>query len=377
MKDVVCNKEWNNQYNPFNSLKVLAWYERMLGIKDGKFAAPVNIALDILSGSQTHKKCGEFNCEFCMSNLEEVPSEAEIPFDILIKLPKFFNEWGVKSLCVAGHHSDPLIYNNNHLCEFLKECWENKVEVGLVTNGAYFNNRTIEAATKYCKFIGFSINAGNRSTHARMTKTKPEIFDRIIDNIKRIAEFKEKNNLECQIGYKFLITDKSYTSILDGVKLAREIGVNHFQIRPAELQPEKIAKINIDLVNKQIDETFKLEIPRKFEVFGVRHKFNPDYSKKLPECCVASPLGSTWMADGSVVICPDRRWSKHKKDMVLGNFIKEGPEAIREKWGGPEHRKMIEAANKDLQNCIRCTSYAWHEIFTEAVLKDKMDITLI
>lgn len=370
-------REWTNSFNPFNSFKVLAWYDRMQKIKTGNFAPPVNVALDINSGSQAHKKCLGLNCNFCMSNFEEEPCEAEIPYDVLMKIPSFYKEWGVLSICVPGHHSDPLSYNHTHLKNFLQSCHFNGIDVGFVSNGYGYTDLTINAIAHYCKFAGFSINAGNRDVHSHITRTDSKVFDRIINNITKMSDVINKNNLDCQIGYKFLITDDSYSTIYEGAKLARDIGVRHFQIRPCELPDERRKKIDIDEVNRQIEKSMELEVPGKFEIFGVRHKFTSDFKKKSIKRCIASPLGSTWMANGDVVICPDRRWSRHLPDMVLGNFVKEGLEAIRRKWGGPEHLKMIEAANLDLKNCIRCTSIAWHEMVENTVFEDNMDISLI
>ena len=63
--------------------------------------------------------------------------------------------------------------------------------------------------------------------------------------------------------------------------------------------------------------------------------------------------------------------------MKLGNFIEEGLESIRRKWGGKEHIKMIQEANKCIGSCIRCTSCHWHELYEEVIEKDSMDVTLI
>ena len=52
---------WNNKYSPFQSFKVLAWYERMKKIKIGNFASPVNVALDVNQGTAKKKRCGAFN----------------------------------------------------------------------------------------------------------------------------------------------------------------------------------------------------------------------------------------------------------------------------------------------------------------------------
>jgi hypothetical protein len=162
--------------------------------------------------------------------------------------------------------------------------------------------------------------------------------------------------------------------ILSGVELASKLGVRHFQLRPTELDLSRSSKIDPAIVEYQMKESMKLQSDT-FEVFGMREKFTTDFTKRVPTRCSASPLGSTWMADGTVVICPDRRWTANQFN--LGNFITEGAEAIKAKWGGEEHLKMIEGINCDLSNCIRCTAFNWHEIYEKCVVEDKLDSTLI
>ena len=88
-------------------------------------------------------------------------------------------------------------------------------------------------------------------------------------------------------------------------------------------------------------------------------------------------MGSTWLASGDIVICPDSRWRAHLPNMTLGNFITEGLEAIRRKWGGPEHIAMIKAANDNIGSCIRCTAIKLHDMYFHTIEHDSMDFKLI
>ena len=365
---------WRNDYNPFNKWKVLAWYDRMKAIKDGKFMAPVNIALDLNQGTEQSKLCGGYRCNFCMSNLEDSGKQAEVPVEILMKIPRFYHDWGVRSVCVAGHHSDPLMYSHKHLSSFLTECKKYGIEVGIVSNGRYYTDELSNAVVSTCKWSGWSVNCGLKETYQKITGMDKDNFAKVIQRMKRMATLANGHH----IGYKFLITDDNYSEILDAIQLASRVGVRHFQIRPCELPSERSSTIDVDIVERQIKEGIeKYERPGKFEIFGIREKFTPDFMKKPPKRCIASPLGSTWKADGSVVICPDRRWSWDRPGMVMGNFITDGLESIREKWGGPDHIRMIEVANESLSDCIRCTAYSWNEIYENVVEKDNMDVSLI
>jgi len=266
------------------------------------------------------------------------------------------------------------MYNHKYLSLFLTECKKYGIEVGIVSNGRFYTDEMSDVVVSTCKWSGWSINCGSQETYQKITGMDSEDFFRVIMKMKRMADHGSKHN----VGYKFLITDENYSEILNAIQLASWVGARHFQIRPCELPPERSSLIDIEVVESQIREGIdKYERPGEFEIFGIREKFTSNFMKKPPKRCIASPLGSTWKADGSVVICPDRRWSWNKPDMVMGNFITDGLESIREKWGGSEHIKMIDAANESLSDCIRCTAYSWHEIYENVVEKDNMDVSLI
>ncbi len=367
---------WNNEYNPFNKYKTLCWYNRMKKIKTGNFAPPVNIALDIIQGTATKKKCGQFNCNFCMSNWKEFEKPAEIPNDILFAIPKFYSEWGVKSICLAGHHSDPCIINHDKLIKFLRLCNKYNIEIGFVSNGAYYSDILLEEVARTCNWSGWSINAGTKIDHSVITGT--HTFDKIIENIVKMSDYIKTRKIDHDIGYKYLITDDNWEYIYKGIETASKIGVRHFQLRPTDLSKERTEKINIDNVERQIKEGIRdFERSGEFEIFGIREKFSSDFKKITPYKCIASPLGSTWKANGNIVICPDSRHTDVEEERILCNFINDGLEAVRREWGGLRHKKMIELANENINNCHRCTGLQWHNLYREVIELDSMDVTLI
>ena len=370
------NNIWTNPYNPFQFWKTLAWYDEMISIKEGKFQAPVNVALDLLSGTDSKKLCGGFKCKMCMSDLADDEKIYKIESELLMKMPKFFSEWGVKSLCIAGHNSDPCAYPHNDLINFLELCKKYKIDIGLVSNGALYTDYLMQIVVRTTNWSGFSVNAGTEEDHEKITGRKGA-FNLVMSNMRRMADLVKANNLPHKIGYKFLILPDNYNHIFEAAEQAKKNGARHMQIRPCQLSEDQVSLIDTKIVEEQIKESLKLEIPGQFEIFGIREKFNPEFKKVQPKRCIASPLGSTWMANGKVVICPDRRWSENNPIMVLGNFVENGLESIKELWGSEKHFKMIEAYNKDLDNCIRCTSLKWHEIFEQCVEEDNLDISLI
>ena len=111
-----------------------------------------------------------------------------------------------------------------------------------------------------------------------------------------------------------------------------------------------------------------------FKVITMRHKFKHNFKKKKPKHCYATPLTTTWLADGNVIACVDLR---HKNYNTLCNYIKDGLYKVKEVWGSQKHRDTIKEINSRLNECPRCTNYPHNEIIEKAFVKDSMDIRLI
>jgi pyruvate-formate lyase-activating enzyme len=367
---------WSSYYNPFQDFKMLAWYDHFKAIKTGHFLPPVNVALDINSGTSKIKLCGpNFRCKMCMSDIIDDETPHVLDREILFSIPQFFNEWGVKSICLGGDSSDWTTYNQDDSIKFLRLCKQYNIQVGVVSNGAWYGEDLIEETARNCEWSGWSVNSYSAENHKVITGS--ETWEKVIGNMTKMAAYAKKKHFDHTTCYKFLIMPENFEHIYEAVQVAKDAGCRHVQIRPTELPVEEALKIIPEVVEQQMRKSLELEVPGQFEVFGIREKFNRDFTKITMERCIATPLGSTWLADGSIVLCPDRRWSAHKPGYSWCNYVKEGLEAVRRKWGGPEHLEAIRLVNEDIHNCIRCSSIKFHDIYENTVASDPMNITLI
>ena len=122
----------------------------------------------------------------------------------------------------------------------------------------------------------------------------------------------------------------------------------------------------INKIDKQMKEAMKLN-SKDFSVFGVGHKFNPDFTiKKTFSRCWAIPLLPTFSADGNVYMCFDMRG---RKDTIL---CKHDPDLneIAKFWNSEAHKKMVREI--DINKCPRCTFTAYNEIIENVIQKDSM-----
>ena len=359
--------EWTNKYNPFNSDKVLLWRENMEAIVKGEFLPPVTVDTDPTN------LCN-YDCVWCNSKGFRRKSPSTIPEEHLIRLADFYKEWGVHSTCIAGG-GEPLV--NPGLVALIRRLEENGVQSGLITNGSLMTDEHIDAVAECSRWCGFSMDAGTSEVYMKLKNVSDEkMFYRILRSIEYLAEKRDmlgkKSKLD--IAYKFLIHPDNALTIYEAARIARDIGVNDFHMRPVGWdnieatkgkQPLDFGRVKED-AEEQIARAQELETD-SFHVYGVTHKFGQKWERKIEfEKCLATPLLATFGADGKCHLCFDMRG---REDLILCSHYPD-PYEIKRVWGSENHKKLIESI--DPKTCPRCTFGPYNRAIEEVIIKDKM-----
>lgn len=358
-------KEWNNPYNPFNSMKALVWREHFEGIAKQKFLPPITTDTDPTN------LCN-YKCIWCNASDYISQGKHTIPEDHLIKLADFYKEWGVKSSCVAGG-GEPLL--NPGLNSFLERLHKNNVENGVITNGSLMTDEHIEVIARTSRWCGFSMDAASGDTYAKVKGINDKkFFNKVVENIRKLTKKCEEYESNCDVAYKYLLHPLNAKEIFKAAELAKSIGVKDFHLRPVGwdnlTSTKDKGKLSFsDLmndINEQIKAALKLE-DENFHFYGVRHKFNPHMKRKIRfSRCWAPPLLATFGADGKCHMCFDMRG---RKDLILCNHDPD-PREILKVWGSQFHKDMI--SRIDPKTCPRCTFGPYNEMVEQVFLKDNM-----
>ena len=365
-------------YHPFNSMKVLLWRQHLEACAKDHYLTPITVDVDPSS------KCN-FKCIWC--NARDIICKDEsmknLPEEHLIKLADFFKSWGAdtpeghpKGCCCAGG-GEPLM--NPGTMAFLERMDHNKLEVGLITNGSLLNTETTDIVARLCRWVGISVDAATPETFGSvkfgLNHDYEYLFSKVCDNIqklcKRVAELGSNN----RIAFKFLLHPLNYKEIFSAVKLAKSLGVHDFHLRPVgwenitavkDKDPIMYTPDMIESINRQMESAMTLETAN-FHVYGIRHKFNPDFSvKRSFSRCWAIPILPTFGADGKVYMCFDMRG---RPDTVMCNHYPDPTELARF-WNSEKHKNLVK--NFDISTCPRCTFTAYNEIVENVIIKDDM-----
>ena len=363
-------KEWSSPWNPFNSAKVLLWKEHLEACAKEEYLPPVSVDLD------PSNKC-MFDCPHCNAYDMMQYSNKVMSGEHMVRIVKFLVEWREStrhrtpmSACISGG-GEP--YMNKEMNTLLEAMYGNGMESGIITTGFPMNDKDIDVAAKTARWVGFSVDAAYPYTYAQVKGIKNNgSMAKVLENMKKLVKRSGHYKNKCDVAFKFLLTPDNANEIYDAIKLAKSIGVKDFHLRPAGW--DNLSKIKekpdyseyVRYINNQIEEGMKLET-KDFRVFGIRHKFNPDFTRKLNfNRCWSIPLIPTFGADGNVHLCFDMRG---REDLILCKHDPDPSELLRF-WNSDKHKEIIRSVQ--VQDCPRCTFGAYNEIVEKVIIDDTM-----
>jgi len=336
--------EWSDEFNSFNSWKGLLYaphYENIAQWGSGKkkgmlLLPPIEASLDPIE--QCQLACNHCNAGRYLGKDGRRMSDKHI-FDLVAYLAV----WGVKAICFGGGGEPSL---HTALPKAITATKQHGLESSVATNGIIMTTELFEAY-KLCRWIGVSVDAGTAKTYT--IGRKGGYFGITIKNIARLAKIRK------DVSFKFLIFDYNQHEIFEACKLAKELGVDSFHARPADMRHQGMSSptaggyYDIEKINKQLAQCMELE-DDNFKVFTVTHKFEKDFTPKRNfSQCYASPICIQLSPDGNIYLCPDTR---HIDFYKLGSH--ENVEDIGKVWGSKKHYDLV--FKNGCANCdSRCT----------------------
>lgn len=356
--------EWSktNEFNSFNSNKGLLyskWYE---AIANKTFLPPIEASIDLVQ--YCNLSCKHCNAGRYIRGKENLKYMDE---EHLMNLIKFLGKWGVRSTCFGGGGDSAL---HKKLPDAIRLSRQVGMSTALITNGTLLNEDLLNALMG-CRFISISVDAGKSITYKNYKGL--DLFDRVVSNMWAIAREIKNTNSKSDLCYKFLITEANQYEIFEACKIAKEIGVKDFYVRPTDYAHQGIAEqdrkdyiYDFNNINDQFRLCKEIETP-SFRVFTVVHKYTSTFvPRKDFSQCYGAPVCIQICPDNNVYFCVDTR---HIDFYKLGEHY-PNPENILNFWGGEKHQELVFKTGKD--NCTsRCTYGPYCTQCEELFIKDE------
>lgn len=323
------------------------WISNFLDVQDdwcrAKEIYPIYIEVSPV-GACNHR------CTFCA--VDYIGYQARmLDADILIDRLNEMGSLGVKSIMYAGE-GEPMLHKR--IVDIVIATKKAGIDVSFTTNATVINDKFIHSALEHISWIKVSINAGTAKTYSKIHQTKEKDFFKVIENLKKTVDYKNKNKLTCTIGAQALLLPENANEIEELIKLCKyEIGLDYLVIKPysQHLSSETTIYDNVDYKKYiHLGDNFKHYSDDNFELVFRSHTMKKyiEPSENRYKKCSATPFAWAYiMADGELYGCSAYLLDKR---FAYGNIMKN---SFKDVWQG-EKRKENFFFVKNKLNIIEC-----------------------
>lgn len=283
-------------------------------------------------------------CIFCALDYTMQGKRTDIKKEVMIKAIKDMAKTGVKSVMFGGE-GEPLLHKD--ICDFVQCAKNSGLDVAITTNGVLFDKEKAEKILSCLSWIRFSIDAGTKETYAKIHKTNPEDFDKVIRNIKNIIEIKHNNNLKTTIGIQFLLMPQNIHEIINFTKIAKKIKVDNVQIKPYSQHPFSINKFVINYKDySHLESEIKNLNSKDFEIVLRKKTIKRLENKGDYNSCHGLPFFGLIDAKGNIIPC---NMYYNNLEFIYGNLYKQ---SFNEIWKGDKRKEVLNhLGKKGIGNC--------------------------
>jgi len=313
-----------------DSHKLIYHVKRVNDWLDGKTIYPVYMELSP-SGACNHR------CLYCGLDFMEY-KKVFLDADMMKERLAEMGRLGVKSIMYAGE-GEPYLHKD--IVKIITDTKDAGIDVAVTTNAALFKKSIAEETLGNTSWIKVSINGATAETYAKIHRTKPADFDKVISNMSYAAELKKEKGYKCALGMQLLLLPDNAHEAVKLAELARDIGMNYLVIKPYSQHP--LSKTDIYKDVKYSDYEYLAEELEKVNTkdFNVIFRINTmkkwDEGTREYEHCLALPFWSYIDAEGNVWGCS--MYLGDKEHFLYGNIYKN---TFQEIWEGEERAKSLQ-----------------------------------
>ncbi|MDD5465386.1 MAG: radical SAM protein [Candidatus Omnitrophica bacterium] len=323
-----------------DSHKLMYHVERVGDWIKGKPIYPVYMEISP-AGSCNHR------CVYCALDFMEYQPRF-LDTSIFKQRLREMGKLGVKSIMYAGE-GEPFLHKD--IADIIATTKKSGIDVAVTSNAVLFSEKISTATLPYLTWVKVSINAARPVTYAKIHRTKPEDFHKVIKNMAYAAKLRRKKGYPCTLGMQAILLPDNYSEIELLAKQAKSIGMDYLVVKPYSQHPlSKTDKFKDIKYNKYFDLASKLNKinSENFNVvFRVHTMQKWDKAERNYKHCLALPFWAYIDAGGNVWAC-SMYLTKNK--FCLGNIYKN---SFKEIWESKKRDNLVRWAAKGL-NTAKC-----------------------
>ncbi len=198
--------------------KLIYHYDKLEKIRQRKPQFPVHMTLSL--GNYCNHKC-----LWCTVYAAQQNEAQQVDGTRLLTFLDNASKRGLRAVGYVGN-GEPTAHKD--FATIIKGANGLGLEQGMFTN-AYLIDRYMDDILSWFTYLRVSLDAGTGETHDKTHDVNGQ-FDKIIDNIGELVRRRE--NKTPSIGIQFAVHRINFGDLLEGARLARDIGVDYFSVKP-------------------------------------------------------------------------------------------------------------------------------------------------
>lgn len=198
--------------------KILYHPEKLVALKNGDPQFPVHATLSL------NNYCNHA-CLWCAAYERQLEKAKIIDKEMLVQFLQRAQSNGLKAVTYVGN-GEPTTHP--HFSEIVHSVAQLGLEQGMFTNG-YLLNKHLHSVVDNFLWLRISLDAGSEDVHNKMHMVKGH-FGAIVDSIEKIVAMRDKKKFT--IGIQYAVHDQNISDLWAGAKLAKELNVDYFSIKP-------------------------------------------------------------------------------------------------------------------------------------------------
>ncbi|MCE5279542.1 MAG: radical SAM protein [Planctomycetaceae bacterium] len=334
----------------YSNAKIFHFHQKLSAMQAGRLTAPLHVRL------KPTNRCNH-RCNYCcyrseallLSELMRV--QDEIPRDKMLEIAADLSGMGVRAVTFTGG-GEPLVYP--HIVEAIEQLTAGGVKVAMLTNGALLAGKAADLLARRAVWVRVSMDAADAGTYAASRGVGAGEFDRVCGNI---ADFCRIDGRTCTIGLNLIVTSENNRQVLDFLRMAKGLGVEHVKVSCAVIstQPHENAHYQepfFESVKAQIALGQAELAGDGFEVIDKFHR--PDsrqesFARSYTSCPFAQCL-TVIAADLNLYTCQDKAYSAAG---LLGSIRDQ---SFRQAWSSEGLRRKLAAINPSVHCRHHCVA---------------------
>lgn len=228
---------------------------------------------------------------------------------------------------------DPMA--NKHTPSLIEYAKEKGLDVGMVTNGTIFTNKSIDIILENNSWIRISMDAGSHEVYSAIRRVKspgPAGLNKALENLAKLSKRKKELNSDCTIGVGFLTSELTMPDMIQFTKMCKDAGVDYVSFRP--FHDDFQEPIHIKECQAMETDTFKVHYSK--------FKYDSGYRKQYTKCAGQSFSGVINVH--KVFVCCHLRGVKRYE---LGDLREK---SLSEIWYSEERKHIVD--NIDFKDCL-------------------------